>query len=163
MTTARIAAIALAAVFMAAPALAQTPDPQQIAAARSMMDRSGASKGFEMVVPNFLEESKRLFLQTRPELAADLDKVAMAMAPEFTKRKEEILNDFALAYARRFTKDELIQIDNFYKSSAGKKFVELLPGVMEEGREKSLAWSRKLSEDIVTRMRAEMKKLGHDI
>jgi hypothetical protein len=156
-------AVVLAAVLFAIPAQAQAPDKQHIQAARSMMDKSGASRGFDDVVPSFLEESKRLFLQTRPEIAAELDQVSLAIAPDFLKRKEELLNSIAALYVRRFSVQELRQIEAFYNTPVGQKFVDLLPGILGQAREVSADWSAQLSEDIVTRMRAEMKKRGIDL
>ena len=158
-----VKASVLAAVLLAVPAAAQTPDKQHLAAARSMMDKSGASKGFDAVVPSFLEESKRLFLQTRPEIATELDQVSLSLAPEFIKRKEDLLNQIATVYVRRFSRDELRQIEAFYSTPVGQKFVDLLPGVLGEVRGISSEWSTRLSEDIVSRMRAELKKRGIDI
>lgn len=167
MVHARIAVAAkaafVAAVLFAVPAGAQTPDKQHIQAARAMMDKSGAAKGFDSVVPNFLEESKRMFLQTRPEIATQLDQVSIAIAPDFLKRKEELLDQIAVLYARRFTAPELRQIENFYSTPIGRKFVDLLPGILQEARGLSADWGSQLSEDIVTRMRAEMKKRGVDL
>ncbi len=156
-------AVVLAAVLFAIPAQAQTPDKQHIAAARAMMDKSGASRGFDDVVPSFLEESKRMFLQTRPEIAGELDQVSLAIAADFLKRKEELLNSIAALYAQRFSVQELRQIEAFYNTPVGQKFVDLLPGILGQAREVSADWSAQLSEDIVTRMRAEMKKRGIDL
>jgi hypothetical protein len=156
-------AAVLAAMLFAMPAQAQAPDKAHIAAARAMMEKSGAAKGFDGVVPNFIEESKRMFLQTRPEIAVELDQASLAIAPEFNKRKEELLNQIATAYAKRFSREELRQIEAFYNTPVGQKFVDLLPGVLQEVRELSGEWGAQLGQDIVTRLRAEMKKRGHEL
>lgn len=156
-------AIGFAVVLLAAPALAQTSDPAQIQSARAMMASSGADRGFDQLVPNFLDETRRLMIQTRPELDKPLGEVLLVLAPEFNKRREELLNQIAAFYARRFTKAELDQVTAFYLSDTGKKMVSLLPGVAAETRDLLDDWRRTLATDIMTRVRVEMKKKGIDM
>ncbi len=66
-------------------------------------------------------------------------------------------------YATRFSQQELKELLTFYQSAVGKKFVTLLPNVLEESFIKTQEWGGKLSEEIVQTMRAEMKKRGHTI
>lgn len=146
-----------------APALAQAPDPAQIKAARMMMAASGADRGFDQMIPQFLEETRRMFVQTRPDVDKQTAETLQQLAPEFNKRKDEVLAEVAGFYARRFSKEELDQITAFYTSPAGKKMTELLPGVTAETRQYLDTWTRTLGTDIVTRLRAELKKKGIEI
>ena len=161
---ARIATAALFVVLAsAAPALAQQPTPEQIKAAREVIDVSGAADSIKDIVPIFLDEAKNTLTRTRPEIVKDLDDAIKAVEPEFAKRKEDLMNDIASVYASRFTVEELGEIKTFYTSSTGKKLVQNLPSVLQGSYEKTQAWSQKMSTDIIARLRQEMKKRGVDI
>lgn len=156
-------ALGLAGALLAMPAFAQAPDPATLASARALMAASGADRGLDQIVPNFLEESRRVIIQTRPELDKPLIEATEAIAPRFIKKREELLNTIASFYARRFTKAELDQVTAFYSSETGKKMVALLPGAIAETREFLQTWTRQLSTDLMTSLREEMKKRGYEI
>jgi hypothetical protein len=158
----RLAAAAFAALF-ATPAFAQAPSAEQIKAAREVIEVSGAADSVKDIVPIFMDEAKRTFTRTRPEIAKDLDEVLKALTPEFTQRKEALMTEIATVYAERFSPQELAEIKAFYLTPTGKKLVENLPGVLQASYEKTSAWSQKMSQDIVTRLRQEMRKRGHEI
>lgn len=162
------ARIATAAVFVVlagvAPALAQQqPSPDQLKAAREVIEVSGAADSIRDIVPIFLDEAKNTLTRTRPEIVKDLNEAIKAVEPEFAKRKEDLMNDIASVYASRFTVEELSEIKTFYTSATGKKLVENLPSVLQGSYEKTQAWSQKMSTDIIARLRQEMKKRGVDI
>lgn len=156
-------AAGLALAFAASPALAQGTPDAKLTLAREVIESSGAAASFQGIVPIFLDEAKRTFTRTRPELAKDLDTVVKTLQPEFDKRREQLLTEVAKIYAERFSDAELTDIKAFYQTPSGKKLVGILPSVLQASYEKTNAWSRQMSQDVITRMREEMKKKGHDI
>jgi hypothetical protein len=102
-------------------------------------------------------------VQQNPDLQKDLTETVKAMSPDFEKRVSEIVDIVAGVYAMRFSEAELKDILTFYRSASGKKLVSLLPSVLEESFVKTQEWSAKISEQIVQRLRADMKKKGHTI
>ena len=102
-------------------------------------------------------------MQQNPDLAKDLSETVKGMAPDFEKRVSEIVDIVASVYATRFSEAELKDILNFYRSASGKKLVAQLPSVLEESFIKTQEWSAKISEQIVVRLRNDMKKKGHTI
>lgn len=153
-------AFAQAAAPSDAPAPTVAPTAEQIAAAREVIDVSGAGESIREIVPIFLDEARNTLTRTRPEIAKDLDAAIKAVEPEFTKRKEDLMNDIAAVYAQRFSVQELSEIKAFYVSPTGKKLVENLPGVLQGSYQQTQAWSQKMSTDIISRLRQEMKKRG---
>lgn len=158
-----LAAASLGALLAAVPAAAQAPSPEQVKAAREVIEASGAADSIKDIVPIFLDEAKRTFTRTRPEIAKNLDEALKALTPEFAERKEALMAEIATVYATRFTPQELAEIKAFYQTPTGRKMVENLPGVLQASYEKTNAWSQKMSQDIVTRLRQEMKKRGQDL
>lgn len=158
------AGLLAAALFAAgSPAFAQAPAPDQLNAAREVIELSGAASSLKDIVPIFFDEAKQTFTRTRPEIAKDLDESLKAIAPEFEQRRDQLMTEIALVYAQRFTAQELTEIKAFYETPTGKKLVQNLPPILQESYQKTQIWSQKMSQDIVSRLRAEMKKRGHDI
>lgn len=157
------AAAGLALAVSVAPAWADETQEAKLKTAREVIDVSGAAETFDGIVPIFLDEAKRTFVRTRPELSKDFDEVIKTLQPEFEARREQLLNDVAAVYAERFSDQELTDIKTFYTTPSGKKLVQILPAVLQASYEKTNAWSRQMSQDVVSRMRQEMKKRGHDI
>lgn len=153
----------LALALVGGPAAAQTPSPEQIKVAREVIDASGASRSLDNIVPIFMDEAKQTFTRTRPEISAKLDEALKAIQPEFAERREQLMDSIATVYASRFTLQELTEIKAFYLTPTGVKLVQNLPDVLRLSYEQTEAWSRKMSQDIVTRLRQEMRKRGEEI
>ena len=51
----------------------------------------------------------------------------------------------------------------FYKTNLGKKVLAEEPIAVEEAFRKAQDWSNTFSEQVIARMRVEMKKKGYDL
>jgi hypothetical protein len=160
----RAALLAVAVTALAASAQAQpAPSANAIALAKEIIVIKGSALGFDSVGPAVIEKAKLLFLQTNPALSKDLNDVAAKLRADNAARFAEPLNDAAKVYASRFTEQELKDVLTFYKSAAGKKVVAEEPLIFQESMTNLDQWASALSEEIIGKMRAEMKKRGHDI
>jgi hypothetical protein len=159
------AAVALALAWLAGtgPAAAQQPSPAAIATAKELLAAKGATAIFEPLIPGMVESTKNTFLPSNPGLFKDLNEVAAKLRTEFAPKRHEIIDEIAKLYAQRFTDAELKEVLAFYKSPIGKKFAADEPAVIDQGLQRAEAWSKKTSEDVMNRFRAEMKKKGHDL
>jgi hypothetical protein len=175
-TLLRLAALALiAAAPVPAFAQAQPKAPSfmpatppvndaQFALGKELVTLSGLDKGFEGFIPGILREMQMNFTRTRPEIAADLDKVLKeTILPEFNKRTADMVDQSARILANSMSEQELKETVAFLKTSAGKKYVETQPLAMNKIMQSMDAWNRDLSVTVVERVRAEMKKKGHDL
>ena len=86
-----------------------------------------------------------------------------ALIPEFAKRKEEIADIVAQAYAAKFSEAELKELLAFYNSPIGRKVNSELANIMQDAFNKTQQWSGQVSQQLVDRVKAEMKKKGHNI
>jgi hypothetical protein len=158
------AALALACVAWVAPAAAQQqPTPGAIATAKELLTVKGATNMFDPLIPGVIESAKNAFLPTNPGLFRELNEVAALLRTQFAARRNEIVDEIARLYAQRFTEAEMKEVIAFYKSPVGKKFVVDEPAVIDQGLARTQAWTNKLSDDVLSRFRAEMKKKGHDL
>jgi hypothetical protein len=163
--SAMAAAVLLALTVLGGAALAQSASvtSANVKLAREVVVASGATRAFDGVIPSILNQSLNVFVQQNPDLQKVLTEAVKTIAPGFEKRKEEIVDIVATVYASRFTEPELKELLTFYRSAVGKKFVSVLPSVLEESFVKTQEWGSKISEEIVIGLRAEMKKRGHAI
>jgi hypothetical protein len=162
-TRVRLAAAAFILASAIPSAFAQAPSADQVKAAREVIEASGAASSVKDIVPIFLDKAKQTFTRTRPEIAKDLDEALKTIEPEFVQRRDALLNEIATIYAGRFSMKELGEIKAFYGTPTGAKLVQNLPAIMQSSYAQTSAWSQKMSQDIVARLRQEMRKRGVEI
>jgi hypothetical protein len=153
--------IALAATI--GTAVAQQPSAAAHATAKELITVKGATALWAPLVPGVIEQAKSVFLQTNPMLSKDLNEVAAKLRTEYAARGAEVVNDVAKLYAERFTEQELKDALAFYKSPLGKKMVTEEPAILDQSMRNAQNWANRLSEEVIGKIRAEMKKRGHDI
>jgi uncharacterized protein len=164
MTFRRILACAAAALFFAAaPAAAQAPSANAMNFAKELIALKGAANLFDPVVPGVIEQARTTFLRTSPNLAKDLNEVAATLRTEYAGKRGEVHDIIARALAERFTEPELRDAVTFYKTPLGQKLIANEGAAMEEGMSRLQRWADQLSEQVVGRFRAEMKRRGHTI
>lgn len=147
----------------ASPPANPNPSPAAIAMAREVITLKGASQMFDAVVPGVIETAKNSFIPTNPNLTKELNEVAAQLRRDFDSKRAEVLNEVARTYARRFTEQELKELLAFYKTALGKKVLVEEPLAIDDGIHRAREWADAFSEQIVNRMRAEMKKKGFDL
>lgn len=143
---------------------AQTPTitPNHLALAREVMLSSGIARSFDSIIPAFGEQIRQAAV-TRPELAKDLDEVLTGLSPEMELQKQGMIDTAARIYANRLTEAELNEIATFFRSPAGKRYVETQPQVLDEMVQAMQTWTQDVSEYVMVRVRAEMAKRGHQL
>ena len=145
------------------PAVGQPEPPaSQLAAARDVVESSGMARSFEPMVPQLMQQIVPLLTRTRPELTKDLSTVLDQLRPEFIKDGDEMTDIAAHIYARRMSEDELKQTAAFFNSAVGKKYVAVQPEMLDELVVAMQSWTQKLSTVMMTRVRQEMLKKGHN-
>jgi hypothetical protein len=160
---ARAALLALALVAAAGAAQAQQPSPATLASARELMEIKGVKSLVEPVVVGVIEQTKGTILQTNPGLTKDLDEVSAQLRNEYQPRVAEMTNEIVQLYAQRFSEQELKEAIAFYKSAAGKKMLAEEPRILDATYARLQQWAIRFQDEVMTRVRAEMKKRGHNL
>ena len=154
------------ALVVAVPGLAfaqAQPTAAQIQIARDVVEVSGAARAFDPLIRGILQSAINSFVPQNPDLQKPIVESVQTIAPSFEKRRSEITDILARVYAAKFTEAELKELLTFYRSAIGKKFIAEQPAVLEDSFRRTQEWSSKISEEIVSALRAEMKKRGHTI
>ncbi|BBU60258.1 hypothetical protein MSC49_01930 [Methylosinus sp. C49] len=154
-------AAAVSPPVASAPTVAATP--AQLALARAVLVDSGVASSFRLIIPQYLEQIALSVTRTRPEMVPDLNLVLAAVRPEFDKKVEEMIDSAAQLYTQRFSQKELEDVAAFFKSASGRKYVGMQPVLMSDMFVAMQAWSQKISVDMMTRVREEMRKKGHEL
>ena len=160
----RAGAFALALVGLPGLAFAQAqPSAAQVQIARDVVEASGAARAFDPLIRGILQSAINSFVPQNPDLQKPIVESVQMIAPAFEKRRSEITDILARVYVTKFTEAELKELLVFYRSTVGKKFVAEQPSILEDSFRRTQEWSTKISEEIVSALRAEMKKRGHTI
>jgi hypothetical protein len=158
-----VLALGFALAVCVGAADAQQPSASALAAAKELITVKGAAAIYDPVVPGVVEQARRVLLQANPTLGKDLNEVALKLRAEYAPRGAEILNEVAKLYAARFSEQELKDALAFYKSPLGRKLLAEEPTVLDQSMKSAQSWADRLSEEVITRIRVEMKKRGHEI
>jgi uncharacterized protein len=160
----RIAALALSCTTLALPARAQQqPSPAAIALAKELIELKGAQAMFDPLIVGVVEQTKGVLLQTNPQLVKDLDEVAGKLRTELQPRRAELTTRVATLYAQQFTESELKEAVTFFKTPLGRKITAQEPVILDQSFAFMQQWANTLSEEVMSKFRAEMKKKGHNL
>ncbi|MGU3463259.1 DUF2059 domain-containing protein [Methylobacterium sp. C33D] len=141
---------------------AATYTPAHLALAREVMLSSGIARSFDSVLPAFADQIRKQAV-TRPELSKDLEEVLTSLQPEMELQKQRMIDIAARTYASKFSEAELKEIATFFRSPAGKHYVEAQPQLLDEMVQEMQDWTQDVSEYVMVRVRAEMGKRGHQM
>ncbi len=162
-TASRCAATVVALALLTGSALAQAqPSAAHMAAAREVVISSGMGRSFDTITEPMLVQLQQMNV-TRPEIKKDLDQVVEGLKPEMELQKQQMVTAAAAVYARIMSEAELKELERFFKSPVGRKYVETQPAVLDDIVKEMANWSRTVSEYVMVRARAEMGKRGHQL
>jgi hypothetical protein len=157
----RPALVAVALVAFSPAAYSQQPSATAMATARQLIAATDATMVFNPLIAGVVEQAKLLFLQQNPGLSKDLNEIAAKLRTDLAPRFGELNEEMAKLYATNFTEPELKAILVFYQSPAGKKLLVTQPTVVDASMKFAQDWANKLSDQVIAKMRAELKKRGH--
>ena len=157
-------ALALGYLITMGTTQAQQVTPASIELARQVVLVKGGNKTFDPIIPGVIESAKNMFLPTNPNLAKDLTDVANQLRKQYDEPKRaELLTEVAKTYAQRFSEQELKDLLAFYKSPLGQKVVNEEPLVLEATLKRAQDWANNFSEEMIAKVREEMRKRGANL
>src|SRR5208282_2615037 len=146
----------------AAPAAPGVPTQAAVSAADKILGDIGVKQSIALVVPGMMAELEANVTRTRPEIKDSLRATLRAIQPEFDQTAREAYDEAATLLASQMSEKELTDVAAFFESPSGKKYVAVTPVFLQKLTDVTTPWRDKLSTDIVTRARQEMKKKGVD-
>ena len=163
MRCALLGLVALGITGIASPAPAANPSQASMLVAKQLVELKGVSAMYIPLVRGVVEKVKNQFMQTNFMWGKDLNEIAANLERDYAPRANELVDATARTYAERFTEAELKEMLVFYQSPVGRKMVAQEPKILDDSMNYAGQWGDTLSEEVIVKMRAEMKKRGHDI
>src|SRR5271156_4088386 len=111
----RLLIIAGMLVLSISAASAQTPSPDAMTAARSLVTTMKLPEQYKALLPGILLGLRRTLTQDRPEIERDYEAMMPTIVDTFTPYYNAMLDDIATVYAKSFTVDEMHAIEAFYR------------------------------------------------
>jgi uncharacterized protein len=146
--------------MLSAGARADEPTAAAVGYANQIIVDIGLKPSLDQVVPAMMTQLENNVTATRPELKDALRETLIAIAPDFMKTEQPILSDAAHFLATQMTEQELKETAAFFESPTGKKFNDAQGALLNEVGTSLNPWRQRLSTDIMTRTREEMRKKG---
>jgi hypothetical protein len=156
-----VGAIAIACLALTQGAQAQQPSAAAVALATQLLELKGGLVAYDPAIDGVIVHHKGSLLQINPNLGKDINEVELIVRKEGAARKEELHKEIALGYASAFSEQDLKDMIAFYKTPLGKKIIELEPKAGEQSTKRAQVWIDKYAEQVIAKMRAEMRKRGH--
>ena len=139
-------------LFSIGPAPAQTPSPEAMSAARSLVATLKLTEQYKALLPAILLGIKPALTQERPETENDFETIKPKMAEAYTPYYNAMVDGIAAVYAANFSLDELRELDAFYRRPTGQKFLEKWPVITQQSVQIGEDGSRKAAEGLRTSM-----------
>lgn len=162
--------VALAAIFSAAPAVAQDntdpsalrdiinsqlpPETQELA--DELVQITGTARLFDSLLPNIADEAKNSFIRANPQMQLGIIAVVDQVAVELVSRRRELDRYLANVWASGFTNDEMRELIAFYSSPTGEKFARLHPRILSVQTAAAEEWAKSVADELDARVREEL-------
>ncbi len=155
--------IASMLLFSICASPAQTPTPDAMTAARSLVTTMKLPEQYKALLPAILLSLKPALVQDRPEIERDYDAMMPTIEDAFTPYYNAMIDDIATVYANNFTVGELRDIEAFYRQPVGQKLLEKTPGLTQQSNQVGQDASRRAAEDLRTRLTEALRQKGHKL
>ena len=155
----------IAGIFLcfALAASAQTPPPEAMVAARSLVATMKVGEQYKMLLPAILLRIKPVVTQERPELESDYDLITAAVGDIYTPYYNEMLEQAATVYAASFTVDEMHQMEAFYHQPVGQKLIEKWPAIAQQTAQIGQDVGLKAADHLRLRLTEALRQKGHNL
>ena len=159
----RLLIVACVLLLSASATRAQTPEPDAMAAARSLVTTMKLTDQYKALLPAILFGIKPAVTQDRPELERDYDAMLPMIADAFTPYYTAMVDGIATVYANNFTVQEMHEIEAFYRQPIGQKLLEKTPAVSQQALAVGQEIGRKAAEDLRRRLTEALRQKGHKL
>jgi len=157
----RLMIIGVMLLFSISTAPAQTPSPEALAMARSLISTMKLTDQYKALLPVILLSIKPAVVQGRPEIERDYDAMAAQIADAYAPYYSSMVDSAASLYASNFTVDELREIDAFYRLPVGQKLLQKSLAITQQSMQIGQDTGRKAAEDLRIRLTDLLRQKGH--
>ena len=160
---ARLGATAVLVAGLAGGAMAEEYAKDHLAAAKAAISAAKVTEGFDEILIGVAAQTKQMLVRRAPAASSQIEEATNAAALELVSRRAELDGQVQEIWAARFTKAELEEIAKFYSSPVGQKFTKEIAPLSQMIAIAAQVWQKKVGEEMLTKVRAEMKKRGVEL
>src|SRR5260370_31157848 len=117
----RLVLIVSMQLFSVCASPAQTPSPDAMTAARSLVTTMKLSDQYKALLPGILLGLRPALTQDRPEIERDYDAMMPTIADALAPYYNAIVDNIATVYPSNFTAGEPREIEAFYRQPARRQ------------------------------------------
>ena len=159
----RLLTIAGMLVFSVCASPAQTPSPEAMTAARSLVTTMKLPDQYKPLLPGLMMTLKPALVQDRPEIERDYDAMMPMIEEAYKQYYTAMLNDVATVYANNFTVGEMRELETFYRQPVGQKLLVKSQAITQQSNQAGQDASRKAAEELRTRLSEALRQKGHKL
>jgi hypothetical protein len=159
----RLLIITCMLLFSISGAPAQSPSPEAMTAARSLVTTMKLSDQYRALLPGVLLSLRPTLTQDRPEIERDFDAMMPMMVEAFAPYYTTMVDNVATIYANNFTAAELRAIEAFYRQPVGQKLLDKSQVLAQQSAQVGQDASRKAAEEIRKRLTEALRQKGHKL
>jgi hypothetical protein len=159
----RLLIIASMLVFSICAAPAQTPSPDAMTAARSLVTTMKLSDQYRALLPGILLGLRPALTQDRPEIERDFDAMIPTIVEAFAPYYNRMVDNIATVYANNFTAGELREIEAFYRQPVGQKLLQKSAALAQQSNQVGQDSSRKAADELRARLTEALRQKGHKL
>jgi hypothetical protein len=159
----RLLTIAGTLLLLACSAVAQTPSPEAMSAARKLVTTMKTPDQYRALLPQLLLKLRPVLAQDRPEIERDFDAMTATSSDIYAPFVDQMTDQIAAVYAGTFTVDELRQIEAFYAQPVGRKLLEKSDALAQASAQIGQDISRKAADELKQRLTESLRQKGHKL
>ena len=149
--------------IQAAPA-ADAPSKEQIDAALDLLKANNSAGNMTAALDTMLPIEAVAIKREHPDADDAVIQKLLGVVRETVKtHADELVQIYAISYARHFSIDEMHTLAAFYRSDVGQKYIQSLPVLMKEVTPTAVSYIQKLIiqsvQDTIAHMRAQGEKI----
>ena len=159
----RFVTVALMAVTLftgTITAQAQDSSPEHIAAAKKAMIATGATSRLDGILPEIASFTKAGLIANRPDIESEISLIVDETAISLAARRGALEEEVAAIYTKLLTIEELKDIETFFTSGAGTKFLTFTPQLFKQIDDVSKVWRTGVTRDMATQVQEKLKAQG---
>jgi uncharacterized protein len=153
-------AVAALVLGLSTQAWAEDIAKDHMAAAKAAIEASHVADGLDNILLAVAQQTKGLLSRNDPSHSSQIDEVTNAVALELAAKRPELDRQVQEIWATRFTKSELEEIAKFYASPVGQKLSKETNNLVQMSGVAAQVWQQKLSQEMLAKVREELKKKG---
>ncbi|MEL6736752.1 MAG: DUF2059 domain-containing protein [Pseudomonadota bacterium] len=140
---------------------AQDISASHTGAARKALTASRATTSFDGILINAATALKNQLSSTNPDKSDEISNVVDEEAIALAARRADLENEAARIFASTFSEAELNQIESFFQSEAGKKYLDSAPILARELQKSARVWANGIQRDLTQNVTKKLSEASN--